>query len=38
MPKTIVALCDIPEFKLTVRLKSLVWFRAPVSYSSGAQI
>lgn len=38
MPKITVALCEIPEFKLTVDLKSLVWYRSPVNSSSIGRI
>ena len=34
MPKTVVKLCNIPQYKLTIRMRSLVWYRHPVNPSS----
>lgn len=38
MGKTIINLSEIYEYKLTISMKSLIWYREPVSQFSTARI
>lgn len=38
MVKTVVNLAEVYEYKLTVSMKSLIWYREPVSQFSTARI
>lgn len=38
MPKTVISLSEIYEFKLTIHMRSLIWYKAPISQFSTARI
>jgi hypothetical protein len=38
MPKTIIALADLYEYKLVVDMKSLIWYKEPISQFSTARL
>lgn len=38
MPRTVITLADIYEYKLVVDMKSLIWYKEPVSSFSTARL
>ena len=38
MPKTVISLSDIYEYKLNIYTKSLIWYKEPISQFSTARL